>query len=87
VPPDPGTAALLDEGDAQLVVLRSADDLPVDQQLTVAVEGADPRSRTVVEAAPMSAPQLAEHVRTLPAGEFQVVAPAADGTWTVAELE
>ncbi|WP_197040453.1 C40 family peptidase [Pseudonocardia halophobica] len=87
VAPEPGTAALLDEGDAQLVVLRSADDLPLDQQLTVAVDGADPRSRTVVEAAPMSAQELAEHIRSLPAGEFQVLAPAADGTWTVAELE
>lgn len=87
VVPEPGTAALLDEGDAQLVVLRSAGDLPLDQQLTVAVDGADPRSRTVVEAAPMSAEELAAHIRSLPAGEFQVVAPAADGTWTVAELE
>lgn len=87
VAPEPGTAALLDEGGAQLVVLRSADDLPLDQELTVAVDGAEPRSRTVVEAAPLSAEELAEHIRSLPAGEFQVVAPAADGTWTVAELE
>ncbi|WP_433507258.1 NlpC/P60 family protein [Pseudonocardia halophobica] len=87
VAPEPGTAALLDEGDAQLVVLRSADDLPLDQQLTVAVDGSDPRSRTVVEAASMSAQELAEHIRSLPAGEFQVVAPATDATWSVAELE
>jgi hypothetical protein len=87
VVPDPGTAALLDEGDAQLVVLHSAADLPLDQQLTVALDGAEPRSRTVVEAASMSVDELAAHVRTLPPGEFQVVAPAPDGTWTVAELE
>ncbi|WP_372476711.1 C40 family peptidase [Pseudonocardia terrae] len=87
VVPAPGTAALLDEGGAQLVVLRSADDLPLDQQLTVAVTGAEPRSRTVVEASPLSREQLAEHIRTLPPGEFQVVAAAPDGTWTLAELE
>nr|WP_308194683.1 C40 family peptidase [Pseudonocardia kujensis] len=87
VVPDPGTAALLDEGDAQLVVLHSAGELPLDQQLTVAVDGAEPRSRTVVEAASMSVAELAEHIRALPAGEFQVAAPAADCTWTVAELE
>ncbi|SDH12639.1 Cell wall-associated hydrolase, NlpC family [Pseudonocardia oroxyli] len=85
VVPAPGTAALLDEGGAQLLVLPTT--VPVDDSVTVSVDGADPRVRTVVEAQTLTAAQLAEHVRTLPEGEFQIAAPAADGTWSVAELE
>jgi hypothetical protein len=87
VPPAPGTAALLDEGDALLVLLPAADLIPLDEGLTVAIEGEDLRERTVVEAQSMTAPELAEHVRTLTEGEFQIAAPATDGSWTVAELE
>jgi cell wall-associated NlpC family hydrolase len=87
VPPAPGTAALLDEGGAQLVLLAAADLVPLDATLTVAVDGEDPRDRTVVEAETVTAAELAEQVRSLPEGEFQVAAPAADGSWTVAELE
>lgn len=85
VAPAPGTAALLDEGGAQLLVLPMT--VPVDDSVTVSVDGADPRVRTVVEAQTLTAAQLADHVRTLPEGEFQIAAPAADGTWSVAELE
>jgi cell wall-associated NlpC family hydrolase len=85
VAPAPGTAALLDEGGAQLVLLSGA--IPLDDSVTVAVDGADPRERTVVEAQSLTAAQLAAHVRTLPAGEFQIASASADGTWSVAELE
>jgi hypothetical protein len=85
VAPAPGTAALLDEGSAQLVVLGVA--IPLDDSVTVAVDGADPRVRTVVEAQALTPDQLAQHVRTLPEGEFQLAALSADGTWAVAELE
>ncbi|GAA4546923.1 C40 family peptidase [Pseudonocardia xishanensis] len=87
VPPAPGTAALLDEGGAQLLLLPAADALPVGEGITLTVDGDDPRERTVVEAQSLTAAELAEHVRTLPEGEQQLAAPAPDGTWTVAELE
>jgi hypothetical protein len=86
VAPEAGTAALLDEGGAQLVVLRSADDLPIGRQLTVAVAGAEPHSGTVADATSLVAAAIAAHVHALPKGEFQVVAHAADGTWTLAAL-
>uniref|UniRef100_UPI0015F0F3A5 hypothetical protein n=1 Tax=Pseudonocardia pini TaxID=2758030 RepID=UPI0015F0F3A5 len=80
-------AALLDEGGAQLVLLPAGDLIPLDAPITVALDGEDPRDRTVVEAETVTAAELAEHVRSLPEGEFQLAAPAADGSWTVAELE
>lgn len=85
VPPAPGTAALLDEGGAQLVVLSVP--IPLDDAVIVAIDGTDPRERTVVEAQTLTAEQLAQHVRTLPEGEFQIATASPDGTWSVAELE
>jgi len=87
LPPPPGTAALLDEGGAQLVLLPGPDLIPLDEALTVTVDGTEPRTRTVVEAQTLTREQFAAHIRTLPRDEFEVAAPAPDGTWVVAELE
>ncbi|GAA1880278.1 hypothetical protein GCM10009836_71960 [Pseudonocardia ailaonensis] len=81
--PARGTAALLDEGGIQLLVLA---DGTIPQDLTLTLDGATPRTVHPATTTTVPGDALAARVATLDPDTLTLATPSPDGAWTLTTL-